>query len=201
MIPVFETCQIIPAKIKLARSESLFLDLKWSLICVASTCKASCGGDFPLQVSRRSIHTTSKNREVGCQCKNSDHYTDNRRSHKNFTPNREQAWGGGKFTIIRRLIGITGMCSYLLELELSGRKKKVREGNSPPSRWRSICTELLAWWWMGCWRDLRNCTIFKWRFVVTAVIMGAGLLELHARNFFIVHNCSSWMHGHHTSST
>ena len=55
---------------------------------------------------------------------------------------------------------------------------------------------VLGFWHGGrrgrCGRDRCNCMIFTSGYVVTVVIMGAGLLGLHAGNLVIVHNYQHW---------
>jgi len=44
--------------------------------------------------------------------------------------------------------------------------------------------------WYGC--DPRNRMICMCKFVVTVVIVGTGLLRLHAEKSVFIHNCLGW---------
>jgi len=95
------------------------------------------------------------------------------RENPNWEKSRE---GGGKFTIICRIKGNTGMYCNFFELGLDERK-------SSPSRWRrrSIYTELLLLRRIERRRDT-YFMIFMSVFVVTAAIAGV-MVEIACRKF------------------
>ena len=89
---------------------------------------------------------------------------------------------------------------YWEGLELGRSREDPCRLPSLPSCWRRgfiyIELSMVNEKWRGSW----NCTTFICGFVVIIVIMSAALSGLHARNLFIVHNCSPWMQGRCTSS-
>jgi len=94
--------------------------------------------------------------------------------------------------------GMSGVC--VLSLEKGPMEAFLEDSRGPSFRWRrwSFCTELLVVngsLWCSC-----KCMNFLCGFVVTVVIMSAGLLGMHAGNLFIIYNRLPWMQGQYTSS-
>ena len=134
---------------------------------------------------------------------NKNHNSENRREqtlaqvfYVEIQCRKNHGGGRGEFHYNLKFIRVTriqyGMSLCENGLWRNWRSLRLGSGSSLlplPSCWRrrSICTAA------GSWRYLCNCMIFMCEFVVTAVIMGAGLLELHAWKLINIHNCSLWM--------
>ena len=82
-----------------------------------------CGGEFPLQVIRRSIHTTNESVCLNYKCKilNITQKADEDTIFLCGNPNWEKSWGEAKFTIIRRFTETSCMYWCFFELGSSGR--------------------------------------------------------------------------------